>query len=189
MDQKLAIFASGSGTNAENLIKYFSDHKDISVDLVITNNPDAYVIQRAKSHNITCHIIDRKDFYDAEKLSQVLTDVKIDWIILAGFLWLIPEFLVSAFPNKIINIHPALLPKYGGKGMYGHRVHQSVFDNFDTETGITVHYVNEAYDEGQIIFQAKTSLELRDTPDVIAQKIHELEYAHFPQVIEKEITK
>jgi len=187
--QRLAIFASGSGTNAENIIKYFSNHKDISVDLVITNNPDAYVIERAKTYNISCAVINRKDFYNSDNLTKVLADAEIDWIILAGFLWLIPEFLVSAFPNKIINIHPALLPKYGGKGMYGHRVHQSVFDNFEKETGITIHYVNEAYDEGQIIFQAKTSLELRDTPDVIAQKIHELEYAHFPQVIEKEITK
>ena len=189
MAQRLAIFASGSGTNAENIIKYFSNHKDISVDLVITNNPDAYVIERAKTYNISCAVINRKDFYNSDNLTKVLADAEIDWIILAGFLWLIPEFLVSVFPNKIINIHPALLPKYGGKGMYGHRVHQSVFDNFEKETGITIHYVNEAYDEGQIIFQAKTSLGLKDTPDVIAQKIHELEYAHFPQVIEGEINK
>lgn len=189
MSQKIAIFASGSGSNAEKIVEHFADNVAIDVSLILTNNPKAFVIERAKTLSIPCYTFTRSDFY---KCDHVLTQLKahnIDWIILAGFLWLIPENLISQYPDKIINIHPALLPKYGGKGMYGHHVHQSVFDNFEKETGITIHLVNQEYDKGRILFQKSVPLEINDTPDRIAQKIHQLEYAHFSKVIEKTIAE
>ncbi len=182
---KIAIFASGSGTNAENIIKFFKENKKIEISLIFSNNKNATVIQRAVNHGIQHHIFSRPDFYDTQKILSILKENKTDFIVLAGFMWLIPEYLIDAYPNKIINIHPALLPKYGGKGMYGMKVHEAVVENRDTESGISIHYVNKDYDKGNIIFQAKCNVLPDDTADDVAKKVHELEYAHFPKVIEK----
>lgn len=181
---KIAIFASGSGTNAENIINFFKENKKIEISLIFSNNKNAYVIQRAINHNIKYHIFSRPEFYQTKNILDILQDHQIDFIILAGFLWLIPEYLIDAYPNKIINIHPALLPKYGGKGMYGINVHKAVIENNEKESGITIHYVNKEYDKGNIIFQAKCPVLPDDQPEDVAKKVHELEYAHFPKVIE-----
>ena len=182
---KLAIFASGSGSNAEKIIEYFSENKNISVDLILTNNPKAGVIDRAKKYQIPVVLFDKKTFIETNKIVQLLDNQGISLIILAGFLWLIPENLVKKFPNKIINIHPALLPKYGGKGMWGHRVHEAVVANNETESGITIHFVNENYDEGNIIFQAKCAILPTDSPEDVAAKVLKLEHEFFPKIIEK----
>ena len=182
---KIAIFASGSGTNAENIIKFCKENKKIEISAIFSNNKNAYVIQRAINHNIKYHIFSRTEFYQSQKILKTLKEDNIDFIVLAGFLWLIPEYLIDAYTNKIINIHPALLPKYGGKGMYGMKVHESVVGNRDTESGISIHYVNNEYDKGSIIFQTKCNVLPDDTADDVAKKVHELEYAHFPKVIEK----
>ena len=182
---KIAIFASGSGTNAENIIKFCKENKKNEISAIFSNNKNAYVIQRAINHNIKYHIFSRPEFYETQNILKILKEDNIDLIVLAGFLWLIPEYLIDAYPNKIINIHPALLPKYGGKGMFGMHVHDAVVTNKETETGITIHYVNKEYDKGSIIFQSKFSISPNDTPNDIAKKIHELEYAHFPKIIEK----
>lgn len=187
MPQKIAIFASGSGSNAENIIKYFSSNERIHVSLILTNNPNAYVIKRAQAAQVPCTVFSKVDFYKSTDVIDQLKQLEIDWVVLAGFLWLIPENLISQFPDKIINIHPALLPKYGGKGMYGQHVHQAVFNNFEKESGITIHLVNKEYDKGRILFQEQVDLLVNDTPDRIAQKIHQLEYAHFPKVIQETI--
>lgn len=181
--KKIAVFASGSGSNAENIIDYFNRTKTAIVTKVFCNNTNAKVFDRCKRLGIDCVLFSKNDFFSTE---IVLNKVKeaADIVVLAGFLWKIPSNLIQAFPNKIINIHPALLPKYGGKGMYGMHVHNAVKENNESETGITIHYVNENYDEGAIIFQAKTQLEATDSPENIAQKIHILEYEHFPKVIE-----
>jgi phosphoribosylglycinamide formyltransferase-1 len=183
---QIAIFASGSGSNAENIIKYFENSDKITVSKVYSNKKQAGIFERCKRLNVPCVWFSRESFYNS---SRVLHDVQLhsDFIVLAGFLWRIPENLIAEFPNKIVNIHPALLPKYGGKGMYGMNVHKAVKENNEVETGITIHYVNEHYDEGAIIFQAKTSIDTSDSPEDIANKIHELEYEHFPKVIEKVI--
>ena len=180
---KIAIFASGSGTNAENIIKFFKENKKIEISLIFSNNKNAHVIQRAVNHNIKYHIFSRPDFYDSDKILNILKENKTDFIVLAGFMWLIPEYLIDAYPNKIINIHPALLPKYGGRGMFGMKVHEAVVENRDTESGISIHYVNKEYDKGNIIFQTKCNVLPDDTADDVAKKVHELEYAHFPVVI------
>jgi phosphoribosylglycinamide formyltransferase-1 len=185
--KKIAIFASGSGTNAENIIKYFKNQSEIKVELVFTNKTDAYVIERAKNLNVDYHIFNRYEFYETNDVLKVLLAKNIDFIILAGFLWLIPANLISNFHNRIINIHPALLPKYGGKGMYGMKVHEAVIQNKEPESGISIHYVNEKYDEGELIFQAKCSINPDDTPESLANMIHALEYKYFPEVIEKTI--
>ncbi|MBN2214546.1 MAG: phosphoribosylglycinamide formyltransferase [Bacteroidales bacterium] len=182
---KIAIFASGSGTNAENIALYFTGRNDISVACILSNKPGAYVLERAKKLDITTLVFNRQEFYETDRVLQFLKRESIGWIILAGFLWLIPEYLVDAYPGRIINIHPALLPKYGGKGMYGDKVHQAVIESGDKESGITIHYVNKEYDKGNIIFQARCRVELSDTPETLAAKVHKLEYAHFPAVIEK----
>jgi len=182
----LVIFASGSGSNAENLINYFQGHLHIQVTEVLSNNPKAYVHQRADNLGIPSRTFTKSEFTDTAFL-KILGNA--DYIILAGFLWLIPNYLVQAFPNKIINIHPALLPKYGGKGMYGEYVHKAVIKAKEKESGITIHLVNEAYDEGEHLFQAKCPVEETDTPASLAQKIHQLEYAHFPQAVEHYITE
>jgi phosphoribosylglycinamide formyltransferase-1 len=184
--KRIVIFASGSGSNAENIIHYFNSTKTASVVKVYCNNKNAKVFDRCNRLNIESMLFSRDDFYHSEKILNLLKN-EADLIVLAGFLWKIPLNLIEAFPNKIINIHPALLPKYGGKGMYGMHVHNAVKANNETETGITIHYVNENYDEGAIIFQTKTQLEPSDTPEDIAQKIHTLEYEHFPKVIDKVI--
>lgn len=180
----IAIFASGSGSNAENISRFFNKHISAEVCLFLTNKPDAPVIDRAKRLGIPCYIFNREDFYNSAKVIDELIKYNIDLIVLAGFLWLIPSNLLRNFPKRIVNIHPALLPKYGGKGMYGANVHNSVIENHDKESGITIHYVNEEYDAGDIIFQVRCPVELNDTPESLAGKVHELEYKHFPQVIE-----
>ncbi|WP_046743352.1 phosphoribosylglycinamide formyltransferase [Kordia zhangzhouensis] len=183
--KRIAIFASGSGTNAENIIRYFQERNNASVVQVLTNNQHAKVLERAKNHKISAFSFNRPAFYTSDDVLNLLKSAHIDLIVLAGFLWKFPSSIIEAFPNKVINIHPALLPKYGGKGMYGAHVHKAVIENNEQESGITIHYVNENYDEGAIIFQAKTAIDSTDTAETLAQKIHELEYAHFPKVIEK----
>ncbi len=181
--KRIVIFASGSGTNTENIIKYFNKNKTVKVTKVLCNNKNAKVFDRCKRLNISCLHFNRKEFINT---SDILTTLKqnADYVVLAGFLWKIPKQIIDAFPKKIINIHPSLLPKYGGKGMYGINVHKEVKKNNEKETGITVHYVNENYDEGDIIFQSKTLLSADDTPKKIANKVGLLEYRYFPIVIE-----
>lgn len=183
--KKIALFASGSGSNVENIYNHFSNNENVEISLVLTNNPSAFVLKRTEKLGIDAHVFTRDSFYQSDEISQLLLDRSIDLIVLAGFLWLIPPHLVAAFPNKIINIHPALLPKFGGKGMYGSHVHEAVVANQESETGITIHYVNEKYDDGAIIFQAKTPVSKTDTPDTVANNIHQLEYLHFPLIIEQ----
>ena len=183
--KEIVLFASGSGSNVENIAKYFENHDLLKISCVLTNKSDAPVLDRCKRLGLPALSFNRIAFSKSEVVITILLALNPDLIVLAGFLWKIPEKLVEAFPNKIINIHPALLPKYGGKGMYGSYVHQAVKDNKEKETGITIHYVNEHYDEGDIIFQTKTALSQTDTPETIAKKVHALEYEHFPKVIEK----
>ncbi|MFT7497538.1 MAG: phosphoribosylglycinamide formyltransferase-1 [Porticoccaceae bacterium] len=184
--KRIVIFASGSGSNAENITLFFQKSNIAAVVHILTNNKNAKVIDRAKNLKINSLVFDKEAFNDEGEVLKFLKK-EADIIILAGFLWKIPAHIIATFPNKIINIHPALLPKYGGKGMYGINVHKSVIENKETETGITIHYVNENYDEGTIIFQAKTNVLPNDTPEIVAEKIHELEYEYFPRVIEEVI--
>jgi len=181
--KKIAILASGSGTNAENIIQYFADSPKAKVALVASNRKDAYVLERAKNHNVPNFSFSKSDLEEG-KLAHQLEEMQIDLIVLAGFLLKIPDALIKAFPDRIINIHPALLPKYGGKGMYGSRVHEAVKSKGDVLTGITIHYVNEIYDEGRIIFQESVEIDQRDTAETIAGKVQLLEHKYFPKVIE-----
>ena len=181
----IAIFASGSGSNAENIIHYFENSNQFSFPVIISNKPEAYVHERARKLKISTVTFERKDFETGEKILELLHTNNIDAIVLAGFLLKVPSLIIQAYPDKIINIHPALLPKYGGKGMYGDRVHKAVKQSGDTESGITIHYVNEKYDEGNIIFQAKCTVTADDTAETDAHKVHALEYEHFPKVIER----
>ncbi len=183
--KRIAIFASGSGTNAEQISRYFLERSDVQIALILTNNPTAGVIQRVRKLHIQTLIFDRKLFYETETLAEFLTNQRIDLVVLAGFMMLVPEYLINCFPNKILNIHPALLPNYGGKGMYGEFVHQAVVANAEKETGITIHLVNSRYDEGQIIFQARCALEPTDDPAAVAEKVHRLEHEHYPKIIDK----
>jgi phosphoribosylglycinamide formyltransferase 1 len=185
--KRIAIFASGSGSNAEKIAQYFSGREDISVTLILTNNPEAGVIRRARNLSIPVVIFDRKLFYESRRILELLQNEKIDFVVLAGFMMLIPGALVNGFAGKMVNIHPALLPKFGGKGMYGQFVHEAVVAAKETESGITIHFVNEHYDEGNVIFQAKFEVLPTDNADDVAVKIHELEHFHFPRVIEKTI--
>lgn len=182
--KKLALFASGNGTNVQQITEYFRNNDNITIKLVVVNKKDAYVRQRAKDLGIEDIYFSREDFYNSNKVLDVLKEREIDFIVLAGFLWMVPQNIIDNFPNSIINIHPALLPKYGGKGMYGHHVHQAVVANKEKESGITIHYVNDNYDEGQIIFQKKCEVMPTDTADDLAAKIHLLEKEYFPKVIE-----
>lgn len=181
----IAVFASGSGSNAQRIIEHFSGIFDAKVKILMTNNPNAGVIGRAEVLNLPVKIFNRSDFFASDQVLEFLTQEKIDWIVLAGFLWLVPKNLTDSFPNRIVNIHPALLPKYGGKGMYGMNVHEAVIRAGEKESGITIHYVNEEYDSGDIIFQAKTAVDATDTPESLSNKIHQLEHEHFPKVLEK----
>jgi len=181
---RIAILASGSGTNAEAIFKYFKNHSDIDVSLLLTNNAHAYVLERAKTHHIESRIFNRLEFRESQVVLEWLLEKKITHIVLAGFLWLIPDYLIASYPDRIINIHPALLPLYGGKGMYGMKVHQAVKDSGSNESGITIHLVNEKYDEGKIIFQARCTFEKTCTPNDIANHVHALEHAHYPRIIE-----
>ena len=181
---KLAILASGSGTNAENIAKHFEGNEDIKVSLIISNKEDAYVLERAKKLNIPSYTYNKREFEESTNIIKLLEEYKIDYIILAGFLLKISQKLVDAYPNRIINIHPALLPKYGGKGMYGDNVHKAVIKSKEKASGITIHYVNENYDEGAIIFQSTCEVTDNDTAIDLAKKVHKLEYEHFPKIIE-----
>jgi len=182
---RIAIFASGSGSNAENITTYFSGNNRIEISLILTNNSTAFVAERAKNLGIKSIVFNKHDFLKTDQILQILLKNDINLIVLAGFLLKIPENILKAFPNKIINIHPALLPKYGGKGMFGDKVHQAVISAKEKESGITIHYVNENYDEGKIIFQAKCPVQPNDTAEDLANKIHALEYKYFPKELEK----
>lgn len=184
MKKRLAIFASGSGSNAQKILEYFKENENAEVSIVLSNNPDAYVLQRADNFETPTHVFDRHEFYQTDQIIHLLKDHQIDLIVLAGFLWLIPQNLIDAFPKAIINIHPALLPHYGGKGMYGDRVHQAVLDAKEGETGITIHYIDEKFDEGEIIFQAKYKIEPGDTLDLVRFQVQQLEHQFYPKVIE-----
>ena len=181
---RIVLFASGSGTNAENIVRYFSGNRDILVPLIISNKRDAYVHERANQLGIPSFTFSKADFDEGSPVIDLLSTFEIDYIVLAGFLLKVSQPLLDAYPGRIINIHPALLPKFGGKGMYGDRVHQAVVEAGETESGITIHYIDENYDEGDIIFQATCEVLSDDTFEEVARKVHALEYAHFPRVIE-----
>jgi len=183
----LAIFASGGGSNAECIIQHFSAHPSIAVSLIVSNKATAGVIQKAENHQLPYTVISKAELNEPKYLLPLLQKYNVDFIALAGFLLLIPQSLVQAYPDAIFNIHPALLPKYGGKGMYGHHVHQAVFDDFEKESGPTIHLVNEKYDEGKILFQKSVALLPSDTPDVIAKKVLAVEHEHYARVIEEYI--
>ncbi|PIY07772.1 MAG: phosphoribosylglycinamide formyltransferase [Flexibacter sp. CG_4_10_14_3_um_filter_32_15] len=181
---QIAIFASGNGSNAAKIIEHFKLQKDISF-VVLSNNANAFVIERAKRLGVEVAVFEKNELYKKESVLHFLQSKEIDLIVLAGFMWLIPSNLVTAFPNKIVNIHPALLPKYGGKGMYGDNVHRAVIENKETQSGITIHLVNEKYDEGQIVFQEKVKITPKDTAETLAHKIHALEHLYYPLIIEE----
>ncbi len=184
---KLAILASGNGTNAQRISEYFAGSDAVKVDCIIYNVKDAYVAERARKLGVPAFYFGRNDFYQNGNVLAFLQEHEIDWVILAGFLWLVPEDIIEAFPQRIINIHPALLPKFGGKGMYGSHVHEAVVANHEKETGITIHIIDNQYDKGQTLFQAKCPVAADDTPERVAAKIHELEQQYFPVVIEKTV--
>jgi len=183
--KRIAIFASGDGSNAENIIRHFKGCKQILVSLIVSSKADAFVLKRAKNYAVPSLVLNKNMFTQTENLLVELDNHHIDFIVLAGFLWLIPTYLIRAYPNSIINIHPALLPKYGGKGMFGINVHRAVIDAEEKESGITIHYVNEEYDNGQIIFRKSCTIDSAETPESLAEKIHCLEHKHFPNVIEQ----
>lgn len=187
--KKIAIFASGSGSNAENIVKYFSPRIDIKIDIILSNNKDSYAIQRAKNLNIDFYCFTKNDFYNSEIILNLLLEREIDLIILAGFLLLVPEYLISNYKNRIINIHPALLPKYGGKGMYGNNVHKAVLENKEKISGITIHYINENYDQGDIIFQKECAVSEKDNINDLANRIHKLEFEFLPIIIDEILKK
>jgi len=187
---KIAVFASGNGSNTENIIRYFKENTTVKISLIISNKKDAFVLKRAKKNKIPSVYLPSSSFSEEKDiLSNLMKEYSISFIVLAGFLLKIPISLIHAFPNKIINIHPALLPKYGGKGMYGIHVHKEIIKNKEKESGISIHYVNENYDEGNIIFQAKCTVEKTDNPEDLAKKIHVLEYKYFPLTIENIINQ
>ena len=185
---RLAILGSGNGTNAQQISEYFAGRTDVKVECIIYNKKDAYIAQRAANLGIESHYFNRADFYDNGAVLEYLRQKQIDWVILAGFLWLVPEAMLEAYPNRIINIHPALLPKYGGKGMYGHHVHEAVVAAGEHESGITIHIVDYHYDRGTTLFQARCTVTPEDTADTLAAKIHLLEKEYFPRVIDETIT-
>ena len=185
----VAIFVSGSGSNCENIIRYFSGSSEVNVSLVISNKADAYALVRAANLGVESIVVPKAEFNDRDRMMGILDDHKIDFIVLAGFLLMVPDFLIEAYDRRMINLHPALLPKYGGKGMWGHHVHEAIKAAGETETGMTVHYVTPVCDSGEIIAQFRTPIDPEDTPDDIAAKEHALEMAHFPQVVESVIRK
>lgn len=189
MKKRIAIFASGSGSNAQKLMELYKRNPEVEIALVLTNNPDAYVLQRADNFEIPTHIFDRNEFYQTDHIIDLLKNLDIDLIVLAGFLWLIPKKLVSEYPGRIVNIHPAILPKFGGKGMYGDHVHNAVMAAGETEGGITIHYVNENYDEGEYIYQGKYKIEKGDSLEMIKFKGQQLEHQHYPRIIDGIIKK
>lgn len=183
--KQLAIFASGAGSNAARMIDYFRHHNTIKISLIVCNKPGAGVLDIAEKEEIPVLMIEKEAFFRGNGYFDELKKAGIDFLVLAGFLWKIPSTLVKAYPGKIINIHPALLPKYGGKGMYGRFVHEAVIAAGEKETGITIHYVDELYDHGKVLFQARVELGPADTAETVAQKVHQLEYEHFPKIIEE----
>ena len=183
--KRIAVFASGSGSNAENIVKFFKNNDLARVTIILSNKKDAYVLERARQLGVPSISFNREDFYNSNKIVRTLEEQGIDMVVLAGFLWLVPQSLIDKYDGRIVNIHPALLPKYGGKGMFGMNVHNAVVAEKETETGITIHYVNGRYDEGNVIFQAKVSVNPSDTPEMVADKVHHLEYEHFPKIVEK----
>lgn len=187
--KRLAIFASGSGSNAQKIMEYFKHNEVGEVSIIICNNPEAYVLQRADNFEIPTHVTFRSEFYESDQVVDLLKRLEIDLIVLAGFLWLIPDHLLRAFPNQIINIHPALLPDYGGKGMYGDRVHQAVLDAKEQESGISIHFVNENFDEGEIIYQSRFKIEPEDNLEMVKFKGQQLEHLHYPRIIENLLKK
>jgi phosphoribosylglycinamide formyltransferase-1 len=189
MKKRIAIFASGSGSNAQKIMEHFKRNADAEVVLILTNNPQAYVLQRADNFEIPTHIFTRAEFYDSDDVIRLLKNLQVDLIVLAGFLWLVPPSLLKAFPNKVINIHPALLPKYGGKGMYGDYIHKAVLAAGEEESGITIHFANEQFDEGEILHQSRFKIEPTDTLEILKFKIQQLEHHHFPRVIENLLKK
>jgi len=189
LKKRIAIFASGSGSNAQKIMEHFKRSSEAEVVLVLTNNPQAYVLQRADNFEVPSHIFTRKEFYESDDVIRLLKNLQVDLIVLAGFLWLVPASLLRAFPNRIINLHPALLPKYGGKGMYGDNVHKAVLANKEEESGITIHFVNEVYDEGEIIHQSRFKIEPGDNLEMIKFKGQQLEHQHFPRVVENLLKK
>jgi len=182
--KKIVIFASGTGSNAKKIMQYFSERSDITVVYVLSNNSGASVLDAASEMNVPSDSFTRQDLYESDRILGLLKKIGPDLLVLAGFLWKIPAEIIAAFPNKIVNIHPALLPKYGGKGMYGHHVHRAVLANKEKQSGITIHYVNEQYDEGQTIAQFKTGVSVADNIDSLVQKIKKLEHKHFAKVID-----
>ena len=189
MKKRIAIFASGSGSNAQKLMEHFKRSVEVEIALVLTNNADAYVLQRADSFEIPSHIFDRHEFYHTDNIIDLLKNLDIDLIVLAGFLWLIPKNLLQEYPGRIINIHPAILPKYGGKGMYGDYVHKAIMEANETEGGITIHYVNENYDEGEYIYQTKYRIDKGDNLEMVKFKGQQLEHLHYPRIVESIIKK
>lgn len=187
--KRIAIFASGNGTNAQRIAEYFKDNEEVEICLILSNKPNAGVLLRAEKLGIRTEVFNRDEFKKGQKVDVLLQENNIDLIVLAGFLWLVPTFLIEQYPSRIINIHPALLPKFGGKGMYGMNVHKAVIESGESQSGISIHYVNNKYDDGQIIFQAKFNIDEGETTESLAIKIHQLEYEHFPIVIENELRK
>ncbi|MGM0634639.1 MAG: phosphoribosylglycinamide formyltransferase [Bacteroidota bacterium] len=181
--KKIVIFASGNGTNTENIINYFENHDEAKVSHVFSNNSEAKVLRRAFQHNVTPVHFDRESFYKTDEMLSMLQEIDPDLIVLAGFLWIVPAPIIKTFPDRIVNVHPSLLPKFGGKGMYGDRVHRAVLENNEPKSGITIHYVNEKYDEGEVIAQFETEVESNDTVRTLRDKIQILEYENFPKVI------
>jgi phosphoribosylglycinamide formyltransferase, formyltetrahydrofolate-dependent len=183
--KKIAVLVSGSGSNAENLVKYFRKGDFARVTIILSNKKDAFALERAQRLGVPSLYFNRDEFYNSSKILGTLKEQEIDWVVLAGFLWLVPNEIIEEYQGRIVNIHPALLPKYGGKGMFGMKVHNAVVENGEHETGITIHYVNSRYDEGNVIFQAKIEVLPSYTPEMVADKVHALEYEHFPRVIEE----
>lgn len=182
--KRIAILASGTGSNARKIVEHLQDNNHIEVALIVSNRKSAGVLTMANEYGIASRVINRTDFYDTNIFLSDLQDIKVDWIILAGFLWLVPANLIQAYPDRIVNIHPALLPNYGGKGMYGMHVHRAVKESAEKVSGMTIHLVNEKYDDGAIIFQGRTDVEPTDTPEDIAAKVLKLEHQYYPTVVE-----
>lgn len=187
--KNIAVFASGSGTNAEKIFERFAQHTEVNVSMLLTNNPKAGVIDRAARFNVPVKIFDKSTFLHSDHVLQWLQQAETDFIVLAGFLLKVPQNLIQTYADRIINIHPALLPSYGGKGMYGMHVHRAVIAAGEPATGITIHLVNENYDEGKIIFQASCPVNPTDTPEEVAAKVHQLEHQYYPEVIERLVTQ
>lgn len=181
--KKIAVFASGSGSNAERLVEFFKGRSDAKVTMIVCNKPEAGVVVRAHRLRIPLVLISKRSFYESDSLLYTLRQEGIDALVLAGFLWLVPPYLIEAYSNRMLNLHPALLPAYGGKGMYGHKVHEAVIANKEIKSGITIHLVNTEYDKGQILAQFETDISPNETAESLAEKIHSLEHTHLPEVV------